>query len=119
MTLREKTVREFIGYYNQRDALSCATLVTDDIEFRSTYIKHLFPKTSGILNGKVAFIQYLDLLFENMPDLEAGEIDLKDNGEFIIVSAYNLQETISYYLHYYVNEAGLLYLIKSNLTRPQ
>ena len=54
-----------------------------------------------------------------MPDLEAGEIDLKDTGEYVIVSAFNLQETISYYVHYYVNDEGLLYLIKSNLTRPK
>ncbi len=119
MTLREKIARQFITYYNQRDTENCEKLVADDIELRSTYVQHLFPDSNGIINGKAEFIQYLDLLFKNMPDLEAGEIDLKDTGEYVIVSAFNLQETISYYVHYYVNDEGLLYLIKSNLTRPK
>lgn len=119
MTLSEKTVRQFIGYYNQRNTLQCGTLLASDVELRSTYIKHLFPDSTGILQGKSAVLDYLDLLFKNMPDLEAGEIDLVDNGDYIVVSAYNLNKTISYYLHYHVNEEGLLYLIKSNLTRPE
>ena len=118
MDKKEQVVRSFIDAYNRKDVAGCANLLSEDVELLSTYVMRLFPESGGKLSGRQQFADYLEWFFNQMEDVEANEYELENKGDFYVVRADSNNQKLNYYLHYYVNEDNLLYLIKSNLTQP-
>lgn len=117
MGKKEQAVRKFIDAYNQHDVSGCAAYLAENVVVRSTYAQQLFPESGGVINGKKLVIDYLEWLFSKMDDLVAHEYELENAGEYFVLRADNNNQTLNYYIHYYVNDNNLIVLLKSNLTQ--
>lgn len=113
---KEETLREFIKFYNLRDVKGCSQFLAEDFELRSSFVLHIYPDSKGILKGKEVVKKYLELLFKQLPDLEVSEFILENMGDYYVAKGDNDKATMNYYVHYYLNDDNLIYLIKSNLT---
>jgi len=115
---KEEVLREFIKAYNKKDLKKCCDFFSKDIELRSSYLGQLFPESKGIIIGKEALEDYLVLVFKSLSEHKSEEFTIKKVEQYYIVQGNNIDNTLNYYLHYYINDEDLIYLIKSNLTQP-
>jgi len=116
--MKEKTLKQFLDFWNKQDLSSCAKYITDNVELHSSYALKLFPESNGILKGKEMVLEYIQLIFKGFVDIVVSDPSITKVDDYFVVKANNETNTLSYYLHYYINEDDLIYLVKSNMTQP-